>query len=243
MRNTTLLVLLGMCTLTGVSDAFAVCGDGTVETSDECDDGNTAPGDGCSRTCRIEVCPPAPDLTCHAAGRALLLLNEKTAGKERWRLQWAKIADATTRMEFGDVTESTPTPITVARVSACLYDDNDALLGEVSVAKAGQSCPRYGDCWHEVGTNGYLYRDPVGYEDGVTRIQYTAGPATAGKVKLAAANVTSQGHEHLPIGVAAALAGNTSPTMQLVTTTGFCVGATINRVTRDDGVAYGAITK
>ena len=243
MRNTTIVVLLALFTFAGVSDSTAICGDGVVETSDECDDGNTAPGDGCSRTCQVEVCPPTPDLTCHAAARAHLLVNEKAAGKERWRLQWTKIADATTLAEFGDVISSTPTPISVARVSACLYDDNGALLGEVSVAKAGQTCPRHGDCWQEVGTNGYLYRDPVGYEDGVTRIQYKAGPATIGKVKVAAANLAPHGHEHLPIGVAAALSGNTSPTMQLVTTAGFCVGATINRVTRDDGVAYGALTK
>jgi len=88
-----------------------------------------------------------------------------------------------------------------------------------------------------------LYRDLVGYENGVTRIQYSAGDAGKGKAALAAANFATQGHEHLPIGVAADLSGNTSPTLQLVTTEGFCLGATINKVIRDDGVAYGAITK
>lgn len=32
------------------------CGDGVLNVGEECDDGNTAPGDGCSPTCRREVC-------------------------------------------------------------------------------------------------------------------------------------------------------------------------------------------
>ena len=33
-----------------------LCGDGTVEGTELCDDGNTAPGDGCSATCIPELC-------------------------------------------------------------------------------------------------------------------------------------------------------------------------------------------
>ncbi|MCP3167775.1 PQQ-dependent sugar dehydrogenase [Myxococcus qinghaiensis] len=32
-----------------------VCGNGTVESGEQCDDGNTQPGDGCDATCRIET--------------------------------------------------------------------------------------------------------------------------------------------------------------------------------------------
>ncbi len=34
-----------------------VCGDGTVETGEQCDDQNTADGDGCSATCQLEPRP------------------------------------------------------------------------------------------------------------------------------------------------------------------------------------------
>ena len=34
---------------------FSVCGDGVLNTTEECDDGNTANGDGCSATCTEEV--------------------------------------------------------------------------------------------------------------------------------------------------------------------------------------------
>ncbi|HVV81437.1 MAG TPA: DUF4215 domain-containing protein [Kofleriaceae bacterium] len=33
-----------------------VCGNGTMETGEQCDDGNTMAGDGCSPTCKTEVC-------------------------------------------------------------------------------------------------------------------------------------------------------------------------------------------
>ncbi|HEU4726964.1 MAG TPA: TonB family protein [Kofleriaceae bacterium] len=37
--------------------AAPVCGDGSLDASEQCDDGNTASGDGCSSTCQIEVKP------------------------------------------------------------------------------------------------------------------------------------------------------------------------------------------
>lgn len=53
--------------------AVAVCGDGTTAGLEQCDDGNNNTGDGCSPTCRIELCgdgiidPDGPD---NAAGNA-----------------------------------------------------------------------------------------------------------------------------------------------------------------------------
>lgn len=34
---------------------MAVCGDGVIEGPEECDDGNTKDGDGCSKTCLVWV--------------------------------------------------------------------------------------------------------------------------------------------------------------------------------------------
>jgi len=31
-----------------------VCGNGTLDAGEQCDDGNTADGDGCSATCQLE---------------------------------------------------------------------------------------------------------------------------------------------------------------------------------------------
>lgn len=40
----------------------AVCGNGTVEGAETCDDGNTASGDGCSATCQSEGCTPSSEV-------------------------------------------------------------------------------------------------------------------------------------------------------------------------------------
>lgn len=40
--------------------AAPVCGDGALDASEQCDDGNTASGDGCSAACRLEALPPPP---------------------------------------------------------------------------------------------------------------------------------------------------------------------------------------
>jgi cysteine-rich repeat protein len=39
---------------------IAYCGNGIVESGEQCDDANLADGDGCSATCRIEAIPPVP---------------------------------------------------------------------------------------------------------------------------------------------------------------------------------------
>jgi cysteine-rich repeat protein len=46
-------------TCTAVAPPDPVCGNGTKEGSEACDDGNTTAGDGCSATCTVEE-PPAP---------------------------------------------------------------------------------------------------------------------------------------------------------------------------------------
>jgi cysteine-rich repeat protein len=47
-------------TCTAVTPPTPVCGNNTKEGTEECDDGNTTAGDGCSATCTTEVTPPAP---------------------------------------------------------------------------------------------------------------------------------------------------------------------------------------
>jgi fibro-slime domain-containing protein len=46
---------------------LTTCGDGKLEGSEQCDDGNTISGDGCSKLCQIEAdftCPPTPGQPC-----------------------------------------------------------------------------------------------------------------------------------------------------------------------------------
>jgi cysteine-rich repeat protein len=47
---------------------LAVCGNGIVELSEQCDDGNTVNGDGCTNLCKLEAHPEAePNNSCAAA--------------------------------------------------------------------------------------------------------------------------------------------------------------------------------
>lgn len=40
------------------------CGNGVLEQGEQCDDGNTSDGDGCSATCQTEMTPPPPSPCC-----------------------------------------------------------------------------------------------------------------------------------------------------------------------------------
>ena len=46
----------GGASATGAGGAAAVCGNGSVEPGEACDDGNTKSDDGCSSTCKKESC-------------------------------------------------------------------------------------------------------------------------------------------------------------------------------------------
>jgi fibro-slime domain-containing protein len=60
-----------------------VCGNKIKEGSEQCDDGNSATGDGCSPFCRLEpICPPAGGECTTACGDGLLLPIDKLNGQE-----------------------------------------------------------------------------------------------------------------------------------------------------------------
>ncbi len=96
-------------------------------------------------------------------------------------------------------------------------------------------------CWKtKGGIKGYTYGDKAMSANGVKSITYVAGDAGKGYVSVAGANNAGQGQTALPTGVAAALAGQTHPTLQVVTGFGFCVGTTLNDVVDDDGLRFRA---
>ena len=53
--KTGLCAILFLAACTSSNNNGPVCGDGVVDTGEQCDDGNTASGDGCSATCTTET--------------------------------------------------------------------------------------------------------------------------------------------------------------------------------------------
>lgn len=83
----------------------ATCGDGIVDGSEQCDDGNTTSGDGCSSTCQLEstggTCSPY-SFRCSASGDVETCNNAGTA--------WLEVEHCTTGCAAGVCTDPTCTP-------------------------------------------------------------------------------------------------------------------------------------
>lgn len=178
-----------MCVAAQCVGNSMTCGDGVVQTgcSEECDDGNTTSGDGCSSTCLAEAgvgCPFTPLAGCRqpfVAGKSSIQIidREKIGGlKFRWR--WKK-GTATTPAELGD-------PLTSTSYLMCVYDQDQLLTG--ASAPAGGTCgvtnPR--PCWQRRGASGFQYKDVWQsiLPSGIKKLQLRAGRDGRAEVQLLA---------------------------------------------------------
>jgi cysteine-rich repeat protein len=216
--------------------AYHDCGNGVPEVLEECDDGNLSSGDGCSASCTVEPCALAVFPLCGVVLKAQLQVSEKTPGKEKLKLQWKKIVGVTTPASFGDPIGGS------TRVAICLYDDAKTLVQGYEVDRSGDICSGK-PCWAVKGSNGLAYKDKVAAADGITAVTLKGSVSGKGQASAAGANDAAKGQTALPTGVVAALTGNTAPTVQLQTSDGFCVGATMTERTKDEGGAYKARKK
>lgn len=108
------------------------------------------------------------------------------------------------------------------------------------VDRAAQTCVNEA-CWKLSllrRTGKYRYKDEDNSSDGISQIEYKWGKPRRGSAKAKGSNDTAKGHVGLPTGVVPLLSGNTAPTIQMITNDGFCVGATMNAVKKDDGLRY-----
>jgi cysteine-rich repeat protein len=203
-----------------------VCGDGTVDPGEQCDDGNTTPGDGCNALCQDEgdgfVCAPAPLEGCIPAAKASLSISEKKAGNEKLKAKLKSFEGATGQSDLGDpLTGST-------RYDLCLYGPEGQLVGELSVDRATQSCgPKQKPCFKDKGGKGWLYKDPATEASGTKKITLGSGPEGKGKALWQAGNKARKNQSTMPTGIASALAGTASATLQLVISDASCFDATL----------------
>ncbi|HJQ83770.1 MAG TPA: hypothetical protein VKA21_06835 [Candidatus Binatia bacterium] len=145
------------------------CGNGIV-AGEECDDGNTVSGDGCSAECIVELCGSMPAAGCDTApsGGSSIGYGTNSAGETKLAWKW-RGPGAT---DFGS-------PPTTTSYTLCLYEHTDTATPELVTtmrAPAGGICGRR-PCWRQSAT-GFGYHAP---SPGVTGISLRA---VAGSAKM-----------------------------------------------------------
>lgn len=109
--------------------AAAVCGDGSLDAGEQCDDGNNVSGDGCSATCRTEV-RPTPVATVAPNALQCLRVAGETQVHPSASTQSMMIRDGATKV-VGTVKLciSTDGSVTSTRMlMPTRYDEYDAAL-------------------------------------------------------------------------------------------------------------------
>jgi hypothetical protein len=232
------------CTLDTCSVGTGACVNTTVGNGAPCDDGNPCSVDVCvAGACQSAAdpacgcgayCAPAPIPGCIGSGTARLLVNAKKAGRESLKVALKKLSGPTTQSDFGD-------PVTGATAyGICVYDQSGILVGSLAVARAGAPCgAAQTPCW-VAPADGYAYRDGDGESDGIQQIVAKGGGAGKGRLTAKGRNAANRGRTSLPVGVAAALAGSASATVQVVTDDASCFGATLTNVRTADGLRFKA---
>jgi hypothetical protein len=173
---------------------------------------------------------------CLVGGTAQIQSDEKTSGKEKLKLQWKKVAAATSRALFGD-------PVTgTTGVVLCIFDDAGVLVKDLAIDRGSQTCGTK-PCWSLKGKQGYGYQDKPGSEDGINKLAFAGGAADKGSAQAQGKNDPKKGYDDLPAGIVAGLTGNTAPTIEIRTSNGLCIGATMNKVQKDADGQYKAQKK
>jgi hypothetical protein len=189
-------------------------------------DFEAAPGAGCA---------VGPAAGCVAAAKASLSIQEKTAGKEKLAAKLRAFAAPTAQADFGD-------PVGGAtRYDVCVYDDAGTLRAALAVDRAGDACGAQAKpCWKDKGGKGWSYKDAAAAASGVRTLSAGSGPAGKGKLQLKAGNNEAKGQTALPTGLAAALQGTASATVQLLASDAQCFEADLATVKKADGVQFKA---
>ncbi|HVH08073.1 MAG TPA: choice-of-anchor Q domain-containing protein, partial [Myxococcota bacterium] len=208
------------------------CGDGVVTQDEACDDGNTVEGDGCSAACE-ETCAPAPELMCAPASTVSLTIDERKPGKEKLKASLKKFAGGVATADFGDPVAGD----TAVRI--CVYDGADALALDLLVDRAGDLCGAK-PCWKALKTTGFAYKDALAAADGVDKIGAKSGAAGKGSLTVSAKNNGKKGQTALPTGAAALLEGDTSATVQVLTSDAGCFEGSLTAVKSADGTQFKA---
>jgi len=253
------VVTVGGMSATNAADEFtyttstttSVCGDGTLDPGEQCDDGaaNGLPGDCCTVTCTLlpagtdctddgdlctaDLCdaagtcthPIAPSPACtppDVATGASLLMRTPTAGGNHVQFRWGK-GPGVPLADFGDPTGG-------ERLQLCIYDQTGP--GTYTLAFSGSPSVSGGGVWTQSAT-GWRFTSKAGTPDGITRVTLKASPMPlAATVGVKAKN--SPGLAPLP------LQSDPSVVAQVKTSLGTCWGATFSTPTVNTAAEFKA---
>jgi hypothetical protein len=153
-------------------------------------------------------CPPAPDPTCIPwVGKVQLQIKEDlVTNKEKLAAKFSK-GPPLIDLAFGN-----PLSVGGTGYGLCIYDDLDALVGQVLVNRAGDPTCSGGSrsCWQILGSNkGWVYKDNERSSDGVRTLRFKVNPPVASSSGLIRSLRVP------PTGIPAALLTSISPTVQL----------------------------
>jgi hypothetical protein len=158
------------------------------------------------------VCENGPS-SCVDAWGGRLFVNESSPGNERLGVGFFR-GPALNQIDLGSPTNGDGTAFRL-----CIYGGLNNLVGQLRIDRAGGLCAGK-PCWAPVGGNpptgrGYRYRDANWSADGTLRLRLEGGNVGKSRILLRARNRSSIGRDYLPKGIAMALAGSASATIQL----------------------------
>jgi cysteine-rich repeat protein len=207
------------------------CGDGVVDSGEQCDDGNATGGDCCSPTCQFDAsgvacddgspcttgdtCQAgacmglaAPEPGCREAQRGgVQLMNRSPDTADRFSWKW--LLGPTTSAEFGNPASG------LTGYDLCVYDTTGGTSSvgwHASIPSGGLCNGR--PCWQ--GASGsYRFVDTAGATDGITKVILKAGTADNAKIQVKGSGA-ALGLPPLP------LAQDPAVTVQLKSTNGEC---------------------
>jgi len=202
------------------------------------------PGNGTSTTTlppttTTTLPPPSCEATpvggCLGPDKGMLLVNESVPGREKIKAVFKKLKPGIDQSQFGD-------PITgQTSYNLCIYDDADALVGQMRVGRAQDNCgtpPR--SCWRAIPDGGYEYCDQNAAADGIRKIILKAGGVGKAKIMVKGKNDGPKGQTSLPTGIAGALNGKARATVQVVSSDADCFGINATDVRKADGALFKA---
>jgi cysteine-rich repeat protein len=161
------------------------CGNGTLDPTEACDDGNLVAGDGCSAACAVESCwacaggsscVPAVRASCTASlvpDRSSLLVKNRGDDADD-RIGWAWKKGEATLDELGD-------PVGGGGYALCVFDESSLApaLAFAATIPGGGTCDG-SPCWRSTG-DGFVFKSRSAAPDGIVMAKLKTGSGGGAK--------------------------------------------------------------